>query len=107
MTYRVKCLLVLAFGAFGAGVGVLSVSNQGAGLVILLGAIGAVSGTAIGSAVFGLAGSRSVEIRPPVPAWDSTGLRMKDFWRERADSPVPEPPDFVSDNYMLEPDRRD
>jgi hypothetical protein len=107
MTYGAKRLLVIAFAFCGAGVGVLSVSDQGAGLAVLFGAIGGVVGTAIGTAIFGVRGSRTVQPRPSVPNWNWTDALAENFWRDRGHPPLMKPSDSTTDKHMLDPDRLD
>lgn len=102
-------IVFLAFIATGTAVGLIAALNGDWGLRLVMMAIGAVVGVAIGGAVTDV--GKRPKMRPPVCLDDSYGQgtsaedRDRNYWRDGGHPPFMKPSSAEPDRHMFDPDR--
>ena len=101
--------IFFGFIAVGAAAGLIAAFNGDWGLRLVMMAIGAVIGAAIGGAVTRV--GKRPPIRVPSDLEQSYGQgtsaedRDRNYWRDRGHPPFMKPPSGVPDRHMFDPDR--
>jgi hypothetical protein len=103
---HVRATILIAFVALGATAGAVAALDEGWGLKVVFGCIGAVAGTAIGGAFAGIGLHRSAGREADARGLtDSQNARRKNYWLDRgrltASPGLPHPDD--SDPHSREP----
>ena len=81
---HVRATILIAFVALGAAAGAVAALDEGWGLKVVFGCIGAVAGTAIGGAFAGIGLHRSAGREADARGLtDSQNARRKNYWLDR------------------------